>query len=55
MDKESTQEKIQDHIQDGQKYWKKTHKYGLLIPHTVKEAIETDKEKGDTLWWDYIL
>ena len=25
------------------KYWQKTHKYGLLIPHTVKEAIEIDK------------
>ena len=25
------------------KYWKKTHKYGLRIPHTVKEAIEIDK------------
>ena len=37
------------------KYWKKTHKYGLCIPHTVKEAIETDKENGDALWWDAIL
>ena len=25
------------------KYWKKTHKYVLRIPHTVKEAIEIDK------------
>ena len=25
------------------KYWQKTHKYGLLIPHTVKEAIDIDK------------
>ena len=25
------------------KYWKKTHKYGLRIPHTVKECIEIDK------------
>ena len=25
------------------KYWQKTHKYGLRIPHTVKEAIEIDK------------
>ena len=37
------------------KYWQKTHKYGLRIPHTVKEAIEIDKENGDTLWWDAIL
>ena len=25
------------------KYWQKNHKYGLRIPHTVKEAIEIDK------------
>ena len=25
------------------KYWQKTHKYGLCIPHTVKEAIDIDK------------
>ena len=25
------------------KYWQKTPKYGLRIPHTVKEAIEIDK------------
>ena len=37
------------------KYWKKTHKYGLRIPHTVKEAFDTDKEHGDTLWRDAIL
>ena len=24
-------------------YWKKAHKYGLCIQHTVKEAIEIDK------------
>ena len=37
------------------KYWQKTHKYGLRIPHTFKESIEIDKENGDTLWWDAIL
>ena len=25
------------------KYWKKTHKYGLRIPHTVNESIEIYK------------
>ena len=25
------------------KYWQKMHKYGLRIPHTVKESIEIDK------------
>ena len=37
------------------KYWQKTHKYGLHIPHTVKEALDIDKENGETLWWDAIL
>ena len=37
------------------KYWKKMHKYGLRIPHTVKESIEIDKENGEILWWDTIL
>ena len=37
------------------KYWQKTHTYGVRIPHTVKEAIDIDKENGDTLWWDAIL
>ena len=37
------------------KYWQKMHKYGLRIPHTVKEAIDIDKENGDTLCWDAIL
>ena len=30
------------------KYWQKTHKYGLRIPHTAKEAVEIDKQNGDT-------
>ena len=55
VDKESTQEKRQDNIQYSQKYWQKTHKYRLCIPHTIKEAIEIDKENGDILWWDAIL
>ena len=37
------------------KYWKNTHKYRLRITHTVKEAIDIDKENGDTLCWDAIL
>ena len=34
---------------------KRTHKYGLRILHTVKEAIDIDKENRDTLWWNGIL
>ena len=37
------------------KYWQKTHKYGVLVPKTVKEAIQIDKANGDTRWWDAIL
>ena len=33
---------------------KKTHKYGVLVPNTVKEAYIIDKEAGNTLWRDSI-
>ena len=36
------------------KYWQRTHKYGIKIPKSVKEAIAIDKENGNTLWWDAI-
>ena len=38
-----------------QRYWLKTHKYGICMPNTVEEAILIDKEGGDTLWWDVIM
>jgi len=34
------------------RYWRKTHKYGIEIPHTVEEAREIDKRNGNTLWSD---
>ena len=34
------------------KYWSRTHKYGIRIPKSVKEALQIDKENGNTLWWD---
>ena len=37
------------------KYWQKTHKYGVRIPKSVKEALQIDKENGDTKWWDAIF
>jgi hypothetical protein len=37
-----------------QRHWLKTHKYGIRVPRTVKEAFEIDAENGDTLWWDAI-
>jgi hypothetical protein len=31
------------------KYWARTHKYGIRIPKNIREAIEIDKENGNTL------
>jgi hypothetical protein len=32
------------------KYWIRTHKFGIKIPKSAKEAIEFDKENNNTLW-----
>jgi hypothetical protein len=37
------------------KYWNCTHKFGIRIPKSVKEAREIDAENGNTYWWDAIL
>ena len=37
------------------KYWDRTHKYGIRVPKTVKEAIDIDNENGNTLWWDALM
>ena len=34
------------------RYWKRTHKFGIRLPHSVQEAIAIDKEEGNTLWQD---
>ena len=44
--------KIIDAVKDCLK--KKTHKYGVLVPNTAKEAYMLDKEAGNTLWRDLI-
>ena len=36
------------------KYWHRTHKYGIRIPKTAKEAKEIDDENRNTLWMDAI-
>ena len=36
------------------KYWQRTHKYGIKMPKSAKEAYALDKENGDTLWSDGI-
>ena len=32
--------------------WKTTHKYGLEIPNSVEDTIQTDKKNGNTIWQD---
>ena len=36
------------------KYWLRTHKLGIRIPKSVKEAKKIDEQNGDTLWWGAI-
>ena len=36
------------------KYWQRTHKYGIRIPHDVDEAKRIDAANKDTRWWDSI-
>ena len=36
------------------KYWGRTHKYGVRIPKSVKEAYAIDNENGDSMWADAI-
>ena len=42
------------------KYWEKTHKYGIRIPKSVKEAWEIDAENEAAgievpKWWDAVM
>ena len=37
------------------KYWERTHKYGVRIPKSVKEAIEIDSQNHNSLWWDSLM
>ena len=32
-----------------------TRKFGICVLKTVKEALDLDKENGNTLWWDAIM
>ena len=36
------------------RYWKTSHKYGIKLPHSVKEALQIDKETGTNFWWTAI-
>jgi hypothetical protein len=35
-------------------YLKRTHKFGIELPKTAKEALELDKKNGNTFWADTI-
>ncbi len=35
-------------------YLKQTHKFGIELPKTIKEALELDKKNGNTFWADAI-
>ena len=37
------------------KYWTRTHKFGIRIPKSIKEAKDLDEENGNILWWDVIM
>ena len=36
------------------KYWLKTHKYGIRLPHSVEEALKIDAETNTRFWRDAI-
>ena len=36
------------------KYWQRTHKYGIKIPESVKEAYDFDEDNRNKLWTDGI-
>jgi hypothetical protein len=36
------------------RFLKRTHKFGIEIPRTVKEALELDRRNGNTIWADAI-
>ena len=36
------------------RYWKTSHKFGVRLPHSVKEALQIDKETGTDFWWKAI-
>jgi hypothetical protein len=36
------------------RYLKRTHKFGIEVPKTVKEALDLDRNNGNILWVDAI-
>ena len=42
------------HYKVKKKYWRTMHKFGIRIPKTVVEALQLDKENGNTYCVDAI-
>jgi len=42
-------------IKKAAKYWRTTNKFGIELPHSVKEALELDKKNGNTFWRDALM
>ena len=36
------------------KYWLKTHKFRIKVPKSMKQAIESNRENVNKLWWDAV-
>ena len=36
------------------RYWKTIFKYGVRLPHSMKEALEIDHKTGIDFWWKAI-
>lgn len=36
------------------RYWSKTHKFGIELPKTVEQALKIDRDTGTTFWQDAI-
>ena len=36
------------------RYLKRTHKFGIEVPKTVKETLDLDRQNGNTLWADAV-
>jgi hypothetical protein len=36
------------------RYWKRSHKYGIELPHSVQAALDIDRRTGTTFWRDAI-
>ena len=44
----------QNHISVNKRYLKQTHKFGIRLPKSVKEAYEIDRQTNTT-YWSYVI